>query len=121
MEQDRSEALASVTIDSSLIYPTTSRRFLMALWEMEGLKVELLPRTIQEMYGFVQDSERSYWRRALAREARRAGRTWPPETVEASVGCFSYPHPDRSVRFYPLSTVSQATISQPWNTMAKPT
>ena len=83
MEQDRSEALASVTIDSSLIYPTTSRRFLMALWEMEGLKVELLPRTIQEMYGFVQDSERSYWRRALAREAGRTGRTWPPETVEA--------------------------------------
>ena len=83
MAQDRGEALASVTIDSSLIYPTTSRRFLMALWEMEGLKVELLPRTIQEMYGFVQDSERSYWRRALAREAGRTGRAWPPETVEA--------------------------------------
>ena len=32
--------LASVTIDSSLMYPTTSRRFLMALWEMEGLRLK---------------------------------------------------------------------------------
>ena len=83
MGQDRSQTLASVTIDSSLIYPTTSRRFLMALWEMEGLKVELLPRTVKEMYGFVQDSERGYWRRALKKEGRRTGRMWPPETVEA--------------------------------------
>ena len=83
MEQDRSQALASVTIDSSLIYPMSSRRFLMALWEMDGLKVELLPRTIQEMYGFVRDSERGYWRRALKKEAERTGRGWPPQTVEA--------------------------------------
>ena len=85
MQQDRSETLASVTIDSSLIYPTASRRFLMALWEMEGLKIELLPQTIHEMYGFVQSSERSFWRRGLAKEAGRTGRTWPPDTVEAVI------------------------------------
>ena len=80
--QDRSTALASVTIDSSLIYPTTARRFLMALWEMDGLRIELLPRTVQEMYGFIQDSERGYWRRGLVKEAQRTGTQWPPQTVE---------------------------------------
>ena len=75
--------LANVTIDSSLMYPTTGRRFLMALWEMDGLKIELLPRTVQEMYGFVQNSEFNYWNRGLRKEGQRTGQIWPEETIDA--------------------------------------
>ena len=67
--------LAGVTIDSSLMYPTTSRRFLMALWEMEGLRIELVPRAVQEMYGYVRESEREYWHERLEKETQRTART----------------------------------------------
>ena len=80
---DRSWSLSSVTIDSSLVYPTTSRRFLMALWEMEDRKVELLPRTVKETWGFVQDSEIEYWGRRLAKEAERTATTVPPDVARA--------------------------------------
>ena len=83
MNQSRTEALAKVTIDSSLMYPTTTRRFLMCLWEMDGLRIELVPRTAKEMHGFVQDSERAYWRRGLRKEGERTGRGWPPQIIEA--------------------------------------
>ena len=83
MEQNRDKSLARVTIDSSLVYPTTSRRFIMALWEMEGLKVELLPRTIQEMFGFVQDSERRHWGARTRAEAERTGVSLPAKTVSS--------------------------------------
>ena len=79
MEQNRDQSLARVTIDSSLVYPTTSRRFIMALWEMEGLRVELLPRTIQEMFGFVQDSERRHWGARTRAEAERTGVSLPTQ------------------------------------------
>ena len=75
--------LASVTIDSSLMYPTTSRRFLMALWEMEGLRINLVPKAVQEMYGYVQESEREYWHERLDKESERTGRAWAPEIAEA--------------------------------------
>ena len=75
--------LASVTIDSSLMYPTTSRRFLMALWEMEGLRINLVPKAVQEMYGYVQESEREYWYERLDKESERTGRAWAPEIAEA--------------------------------------
>jgi hypothetical protein len=75
--------LASVTIDSSLMYPTTSRRFLMALWEMEGLRINLVPKAVQEMYGYVQESEREYWHERLDKESERTGCAWAPEIAEA--------------------------------------
>ena len=74
-------SLANVTIDSALMFPTTARRFLMALWEMEGLRIGLLPRTVQEMVGFVEDSESGYWQRAMRKEGKRAGHKWPSETI----------------------------------------
>ena len=52
----------------------------MALWEMEGLRIGLLPRTVQEVVGFVEDSESGYWRRAMCKEGKRAGHNWPCET-----------------------------------------
>ena len=72
-----------MTVDSSLMYPTTSHRFLMALWEMEGLKIELVPRAVQEMYGYIRESEREYWHQRLGKEAERTGKTWPAEVAEA--------------------------------------
>ena len=83
MEQDRSQSLARVTVDSSLIYPTTTRRFIMALWEMEDLRVDLVPRAVREMWGFVQDSEHDYWSRRLKKEAVRTGTRLPADTATA--------------------------------------
>ena len=77
--------LAAVTVDSSLMYPTTARRFLMTLWEMEGLKIELVPRAVQEMYSYVRESEGDQWYRHLRGETQRTGMTWAPETVERIV------------------------------------
>lgn len=82
MQPPRAQGLASVTVDSSLMYPTTTRRFLMALWEMEGLRIELVPRTAQEMYGMVRESEREQWYRRLRWDTKRTGRVWAPESVE---------------------------------------
>ena len=83
MQEQRDAGLAKVTVDSSLMYPATSRRFLMSLWEMEGLRIELVPRTVKEMYGFVQDSEWAHWRAALIKEGQRTGRTWSPQETRA--------------------------------------
>ena len=83
METPNGEGLASVTIDSSLIYPTTSRRFLMGLWEMADLRVELVPRAVQEMHGYVRESEKEQWHRQIKGDTERTGKTYPPETADA--------------------------------------
>jgi len=70
--------LDNITVDSSLMYPTTSRRFLMALWEMDGKRVALVPRAVQEMYGFVRQSEERFCQRALHKQTERTGRIYSP-------------------------------------------
>ena len=75
--------LADVTIDRSLIYPTTTRRFLMALWEMDGLRINLVPRTVKEVWGLVQESEIDYWVRRLGKEAERTGTVVSRENAAA--------------------------------------
>ena len=79
MPDTRPVSLTAITIDSSLLNPTTARRFLMCLWEMDGLPIPLVPRTTLELHGLMKDSERTHWETALTRQSERTGQIWTAE------------------------------------------
>ena len=69
-----------VVLDTSLLAPPTSRRFFMAAWERQGLKVPVLPRVVRELHGVLGDSEQAHWTRVLAGQADRGVRHSPSTT-----------------------------------------
>ncbi len=83
MTTPTADALSQVTIDTSLLYPSTARRFLMTLWDMQALKIPVLPRTSRELHGVIKESESAYWKRRLKREATRTGMHWSPQIIIA--------------------------------------
>lgn len=62
---------AEVALDTSVLAPPTSRRFFMAAWEMQGLRVPVLPRVVRELHGVLGDSEQGHWERVLKGDASR--------------------------------------------------
>ena len=77
MTTPTADALSQVTIDTSLLYPSTARRFLMTLWDMQALKIPVLPRTSRELHGVIKEQE--------AREIIEGGKSIARDTEQRRV------------------------------------
>lgn len=71
---------AEVALDTSLLAPPTSRRFFMAAWELQGLRVPVLPRVRRELHGVLGDSEQEHWIRVLDGQRSRGVNHSPATT-----------------------------------------